>query len=632
MYKSTAYVFFVVSISSLFVFQNNLEAQEIIPVSNEKIEFVNASVQNSLNPGDSVGWFVGLNEFSSVSNVGQLNYSVDDCVDMAHLFSLELGLIDPENVYLSVSGQPKKQISKHRLKILRIKGAKIADPSDRNDPLFPDKANLIRLGKEIPGKSGVKGYLFYYFSTHGFEISRTKQPHLFAFDSIYEPGNPDLLENSTVPFISIQSGIDHIIDQKASMAEKILIFVDACRERIRSGNETEKGIVVEEIPVWQSNEVFQNAFGNLGSYQAVYFAADRGSFAHEFSDLHNGVMSYFVQQGLRFGGFKIGSQQFVTIGELMGWVDLETQKLTRQRVSKPQTIRMEGPEAARNIPLPLANDFLVFNKLYEQADRLITQQFNAAVAQNLISMEEMKVSIDQLRQALLMPTIVGGSKTEQNLEWFQRAQKVDSIGSLSSYIEDLSRNYPEYFSNSLALGTFPSGVQSWFLKLNDINGILGTAIYVSGGGGVFLFFVFIILKVTKLFSKKRKLFNGLKRGEIEQRNNPFIAYNLYLKLVEEFNSPVAMRRLGTLSKEGYSKKLNLKKNEEAMHWFQKSAKAGDVEAMWLLGKSLVEKYKNVPASPEYEEGIVWINKASKSGQLEASVFIQSITSKSKNSE
>ena len=75
----------------------------------------------------SQGVFVGLSAFPKDGGVADIPYAVDDAVDLAHLFSLELALIPPSHVRLLLSGKPGKQESEDRLEALEAKGAQIID-------------------------------------------------------------------------------------------------------------------------------------------------------------------------------------------------------------------------------------------------------------------------------------------------------------------------------------------------------------------------------------------------------------------------------------------------------------------------------------------------------------------------
>ncbi len=60
--------------------------------------------------GESSALFVGVSQFSKDETLTPVPYAVDDAVDLAHLFVLELGLVSPGQgrVALALSGEPAK--------------------------------------------------------------------------------------------------------------------------------------------------------------------------------------------------------------------------------------------------------------------------------------------------------------------------------------------------------------------------------------------------------------------------------------------------------------------------------------------------------------------------------------------
>ncbi len=56
----------------------------------------------------SAGLFVGARDYEDPA-LRQVPYAVDDAVDLAYLFALELQLIDPAKTILLISGEPQKE-------------------------------------------------------------------------------------------------------------------------------------------------------------------------------------------------------------------------------------------------------------------------------------------------------------------------------------------------------------------------------------------------------------------------------------------------------------------------------------------------------------------------------------------
>ncbi|MFH5806923.1 hypothetical protein, partial [Alienimonas sp. DA493] len=98
-------------------------------------------------PAGSAGLFVGVNEFTDPSGkVGDLRFAVNDAVELAHLFALELRLIPAENCTLALSGEPEGDAATTRLAALRAAGAKVA-PANAV-PIFDALAEISGKGRE----------------------------------------------------------------------------------------------------------------------------------------------------------------------------------------------------------------------------------------------------------------------------------------------------------------------------------------------------------------------------------------------------------------------------------------------------------------------------------------------------
>jgi len=81
--------------------------------------------RGAFDPSASVGLFVGVSRFED-AKIQPVPLAVDDAVDLAHLFCLELGLVAPERAFLLLSGEPQKVASGERLARLLACGARRA--------------------------------------------------------------------------------------------------------------------------------------------------------------------------------------------------------------------------------------------------------------------------------------------------------------------------------------------------------------------------------------------------------------------------------------------------------------------------------------------------------------------------
>src|SRR5262245_57723811 len=79
-------------------------------------------VQGKLDLGGSAGLFVGVGKFDETSGLGDLRFTPDDAVLLAHLFVEELQLLPPANVRLALGGEPRSTRGREVLARLRQPG------------------------------------------------------------------------------------------------------------------------------------------------------------------------------------------------------------------------------------------------------------------------------------------------------------------------------------------------------------------------------------------------------------------------------------------------------------------------------------------------------------------------------
>ena len=66
----------------------------------------------------SAGLFVGVQKFTQDDTLAEIPCAVDDAIDLAYLFALELELVRPGRVVLLLSGEARKPASRERLSAL----------------------------------------------------------------------------------------------------------------------------------------------------------------------------------------------------------------------------------------------------------------------------------------------------------------------------------------------------------------------------------------------------------------------------------------------------------------------------------------------------------------------------------
>lgn len=220
----------------------------------------------------SAGLFVGIEEFPA-NNKGDrrdqlpaVDYAVDDAVDLAYLFAMELRLVDPSRVRMLLSGSPSKEGSKQRLASLLAAGAAAVDASR--------SAILGHLDFQSRN-AGPEGLLIVSFATHG--ISEGGFDYLLAADSIDPYLKTTSLELNTI--------LDTIARTEA---RRKIVLLDACRavnsEARGPGKDSSRGVATAIARV---------------EGEVILSAARPGGNAFPDHDRQNGVFTAAVLDGLR---------------------------------------------------------------------------------------------------------------------------------------------------------------------------------------------------------------------------------------------------------------------------------------------------------------------------------------------
>lgn len=283
----------------------------LVPVQQTRgVALIGADVQQSFgfDVKDSAGLFVGVRQFS---NYAAVPYAVDDAVDLAHLFALELKLIDAENVVLALSGEPQKWSSRKRLQRLKASGVQIAEPT---------YTGMLSQLQRVPASAGPRGLLVLAFATHGF--AREGNHYLVMADSA--PGD-DILR-SGIP-------VNRLLDQ-ASLAKghRSVLFLDACQERVVSRGLTER------MP---STDALYEALGQASGI-AVLAATQLGGYSYDDDKAMNGVFTKAVIDGLGGGearppaGDTTTGTEFITIRLLGDYVHERVKKWIA--INRPQDV------------------------------------------------------------------------------------------------------------------------------------------------------------------------------------------------------------------------------------------------------------------------------------------------------
>lgn len=197
-------------------------------------------------------------------------FGVDDAVDLAHLFAIELELVLPQRTVLCLSGAPQKLASRERLEALVEAGASQV-PADQSEI-------YTRLASQASATAD-KGVFLVSFATHG-----------FAHD-----GSDFLVASGTRRRFVKQTGInvtDVFNEVALAKAPRRIVLLDACRERLSS--ETRAG---SPDPESRMSQAFVDAIG-AASGQAVLSATTLGGYSYDDHSRKNGVFTAAILDGL----------------------------------------------------------------------------------------------------------------------------------------------------------------------------------------------------------------------------------------------------------------------------------------------------------------------------------------------
>ena len=270
----------------------------------------------------SAALFVGVRHFTSGS-VEEVPYAVDDAIDLAYVFVLErrVRLVPPRRVVLALSGHPVKPDSRRRLRDLQDAGA---------DVRFRAGAGDIRAAlREQAALAGRDGMLIVSMATHGF-LHHGSDYILGASSVVRDPA-------TMLPITDMFEVI------ASSAAQRSLVLIDTCRERMVSGTRSVLANTMSAAPL-------ARRMGHTRG-QAVFYAAAAGQWAYDDREARNGVFTKAVIDGIHCGAAKV--RGVVTAETLAGYVERNVRTWIRDNrdpnVGSATQVSMDGE--ARNMPL-----------------------------------------------------------------------------------------------------------------------------------------------------------------------------------------------------------------------------------------------------------------------------------------
>lgn len=221
--------------------------------------------------------FIGVSQFED-PRFAPVPFAVDDAVDLAFVFSVNLGLIRPEKCVLALAGEPHKPESTERLQHLLAAGAQ------QRPATFTDIYSLLSCQHTV---GQTRGLFVAVVATHC--LSDQGNDFLIAADSLWER------------VAKTGVAVDELFSEVArAKALQRLVFLDAFRRRALSLR-------------------LSDAIGNAAR-QVVLASARLGGLAYDDHERKNSVFTAAVVDGL-LGKAPADSEGFITIRTLADYID-----------------------------------------------------------------------------------------------------------------------------------------------------------------------------------------------------------------------------------------------------------------------------------------------------------------------
>lgn len=276
--------------------------------------------------------FIGVNEFREDASLQGLRFAVNDAIEQAHLFVVELQLIPPGNCFVAISGAPTSDAEplRRRLKELNVRFV----PAD-NTSIF----KAIAEGSQIARRES--DIFIVSASSHGF----TEGDDAYIMPS---NGLRSVLGGTGVAL----ARIEELMEQ--SRAGHRLLLVDACQERILPAQRRAPDSALGGVMADAFAAAMQRPTG-----QAKLVACKAEQYSYEYQPprgVGHGVFTAGVLAALR-GGAAAGPDQLVRLGAVAeyanAWVEQWVDEQNRRfpSTARQQSPYFQGPERTRQMPL-----------------------------------------------------------------------------------------------------------------------------------------------------------------------------------------------------------------------------------------------------------------------------------------
>ncbi len=190
--------------------------------------------------------------------------------------------------------------------------------SDQREVNLPTKVNIVKWISYVKARINPEDTFLFFFSGHGTQIDG--EEYLLTFEA--DPYSEETLDASGLTISDIAKYFKKI------KASRILIFINACRDGLRTGAATPRNGKDSEVlascskgtennkakPESSSNNPMKDSFsknlfipvpseGTTGAdcFSAIFFSCDAGQRSYEWRENSMGFFTYFLVQGLRGG-------------------------------------------------------------------------------------------------------------------------------------------------------------------------------------------------------------------------------------------------------------------------------------------------------------------------------------------
>ncbi|HEX4960959.1 MAG TPA: caspase family protein [Thermoanaerobaculia bacterium] len=291
----------------------------VVPLPQKQVQ-----ASPAFDRSQSAGIFVGVRSYDpQQTNLSELPYAVDDAIDLAYLFALELRLVEPSRVRLLLAGGPYKPESAQNLLFLTSNGATVYSA---------DHSSIIQQLGIQASQAGAAGLFVVAFAGHG--VSEHGVDYLLASD--FADGR--LAKTS----VKVHEALETITGAKTT---RRIVFLDSCRAvQARGPVPDSRFVMSEELALALA----------LSEGDVILSASRPHGFAYDDNDRKNGVFTAAVLDVLRCQREFQDFQGTIRAGQLAAFVHQRVDAWEQVHHAEIQARGIESRLAGGAANLPLA--------------------------------------------------------------------------------------------------------------------------------------------------------------------------------------------------------------------------------------------------------------------------------------